>query len=30
MLLAQALSEPLHLLTADSILARYSELVIIA
>jgi PIN domain nuclease of toxin-antitoxin system len=28
MLLAQALSEPLHLLTADSILARYSELVI--
>ena len=30
MLLAQALSEPLHLLTADSILARYSDLVIIA
>ena len=30
MLLAQALSEPLHLLTVDSILARYSDLVIIA
>jgi len=29
MLLAQALSEPLYLLTADSILARYSELVIV-
>jgi PIN domain nuclease of toxin-antitoxin system len=29
MLLAQAISEPLHLLTADSILARYSELVIV-
>jgi PIN domain nuclease of toxin-antitoxin system len=28
MLVAQALSEPLHLLTADPILARYSELVI--
>jgi len=28
MLLAQALSEPLHLLTADSILAHYSGLVI--
>jgi len=28
MLLAQAISEPLHLLTADAILARYSELVI--
>jgi len=28
MLLAQAISEPLHLLTADSIFARYSELVI--
>lgn len=28
MLIAQALSEPLHLLTADSILTRYSALVI--
>jgi PIN domain nuclease of toxin-antitoxin system len=28
MLIAQALSEPLHLLTADSILTRYSTLVI--
>jgi PIN domain nuclease of toxin-antitoxin system len=28
MLIAQALSEPLHLLTADSILTRYSPLVI--
>jgi PIN domain nuclease of toxin-antitoxin system len=28
MLIAQAISEPLHLLTADSILTRYSSLVI--
>jgi len=30
MLIAQALSEPLRLLTADGMLSRYSELVITA